>query len=581
MATNHEIARIFIEIADLLEIKGENRFKVRAYRMAANKIQESSELLEKMAEKETLIKMEGIGKALAEKILEIIQSGDCELHRKLLTEIPVSLLGLLRIEGLGPKRTATLYQELNVTDIATLKEAAEQGKIEKLKGFGPKICRNILKGIESLAASGQEQRFLLDEVLPVAYHLVSRLQEIPGIEQVEVAGSLRRWKETVKDIDIIVTGAPEKSLAVMDAFTSDPEVQEIVQKGETKSSVKLHMGIHVDLRFVPPDCFGAAMQYFTGSKEHNIALRTYAKDKGFKTSEYGLFKLDDQQETKVAGPDEEEFYQALGMQYIEPEMRENTGELDLALQGRLPCLLNLDDIRGDLHMHTQESDGTNSLTEMIEFVRQFQYEYIGITEHSHSLRVARGLDEDQLLRWIDTIHRTQANYPDMRLLAGIEVDILKDGSLDLKDEALQQCDIVIASIHSYFHMPQAEMTKRIIDGISNPHVNILGHPSGRLIYEREPLSIDFNQVFATAAKQKVAMEINCHPQRLDLKDTLIRTALDYGCKFCINTDSHAAVQFQHMPLGVHMARRGWCRKEDCVNTLPFAEFQKFLHKELY
>jgi DNA polymerase (family 10) len=519
-----------------------------------------------------------VGGALAGKILEIVQTGDFKAHREILEEIPRSLLSILKIEGLGPKRVAMLYKELDIQNLEGLSQAVENGLVRTLHGFGPKIQEKIREGIRNLAQS--HDRFPLDEVVPTASQLLIRMRKIPGVDKVEVAGSLRRWKETVKDLDILVTGDVQKTREVMDAFTSYEEVAEVVQRGETKSSVKLHMGIHVDLRFVDPECFGSSMQYFTGSKEHNIALRTFAKDKGFKTSEYGLFRIMGDREQRVAGKTEEEFYQALGMQYIEPELRENTGEIDRALSHTLPDLITLDDIQGDLHMHTTESDGINTLEEMIEMAVRLHYSYIAITEHSVSVKIAHGLEEDRLLRWLDVIRKTGARYPDIKVLAGVEVDIRKDGSLDFPDEVLEQCDVVLASIHSHFRMPSEEMTGRIITGISHPHVNILSHPTGRMIPEREPIQFDFAEVLAAALQNHVALEVNASPRRLDLKDNLIHTTVDKGGKVCIDTDAHSIAQLYNMEVGVRMARRGWCRKEDCLNTLNLSELRKFLSKHL-
>jgi DNA polymerase (family 10) len=576
MPGNHQVAALLEEMADLLEIKGENRFKIRAYRMAATRIRELVMPVEKIGERAALMQIESVGEAIADKILEILQGGDFKAHREILQEIPHALLPLLRIEGLGPKRVAILYRQLNIKNLADLQQAAEQDTISAIKGFGRKIREKILQGIRNLAQA--HGRFRLDEVMPVATALVERMRAVPGIDAVCVAGSLRRWKETVKDLDILVTGNAEKSNEVMHCLTSYGEVQEVVAQGETKTSVKLKNDLNIDLRFVEPDCFGASMQYFTGSKEHNIALRTYAKDKGFKTSEYGLFKLRGKKEEKMAGKSEEEFYAALGMQYIEPELRENAGEIERALAHTLPQLITRADLKGDLHMHTTASDGIHSLADMIEAARKLGHRYIAITEHSVSARIANGLDCDRLRRWCDEIRECRQHYHDIEVFTGIEVDIRKDGSLDFDDEILRECEVVVASLHASLHMESEEMTRRLVTAVSHPLVNILGHPTARMLQEREAAQYDFEQVLAAAVKNGVAFEINSSPQRLDLKDVLIRRVIASGGKVCIDSDAHATGQLNNIELGVHMARRGWCRAEDCVNAWDLAAVKKFLKK---
>ncbi len=572
---NDFIANLLDKIASLMEIQEENRFKVRAYRMAAACIRELTFSVAKI-EEEKLLEIPGIGKAIAEKIREIGTTGDCEAHRKLLQEVPESLLEFLRIEGLGPKRVGILYRELGITSTQMLKEAALSGKIETLDGFGTKIVKKIVDGLDHLEE--RKGRFALDQVVPMMQNLLETMQGIPGVSKVEVAGSLRRWKETVKDLDILVTGNKEYTEKVMDTFASYPEVESIISRGDTKSTVKWKMGIQVDLRFIESDCFGAGMQYFTGSKEHNIALRTLAKDKGFKTSEYGLFKISGKKEIKVAGENEAEFYRTLGMDYIPPELRENAGEIEAAMKGTLPCLIELSDIRGDLQMHTTQSDGKNSLEEMVQSAMGLGYEFIAITDHSKAMHVANGMDEARLSQWIETIHKTRQKYPGFHLLAGIEVDILKDGSLDLEEKILKECDVVVASIHSSLRMSSEDMTKRIIDGISHPFVHILAHPTARLIQQREPVDYDFDKVLEAAIQNRVAMEVNSSPRRLDLKDVLVRKVIENKGLISINTDAHSFDQLLFMKYGVHTARRGWCQKKDCINTFDMEHLQKFLSK---
>ena len=577
MIDNIHIAGVLEQIADLLQIKGEIVFKVRAYRTAAEKIRGLGVALARISDPDKLTEYESIGQAIAEKIIEISQTGTCKVHQQLLAEIPASLLELLAIDGLGHKRVAQLHQQLGIVDAGQLQVAIASGKVENLPGFGRKLIEKIIKGLANLEK--RKGRFTLDEVMPVAEELVALLRAIPGTKKVEVAGSMRRWKETAKDLDILVTGNKNKSPQVMKTFTGYHQVEEVIQQGDTKTSVKLRNGLQVDLRFVAPECFGASMQYFTGSKEHNIALRTLAKEHGFKTSEYGLFKLQDGQEHKVAGAEERRFYRALDMDYIDPELRENSGEIAAARRKELPRLLKLADIRGDLQMHTTQSDGKNSAQEMVAGAIAAGYQFIAITEHSKSVRVANGLDEDRLQRWIDELRQIAADYTDFYLLTGVEVDILKDGSLDLDEKVLRQCDVVVASIHSHFSMPQAEMTRRIVDGISHEVVNILAHPTTRLIHRRDPIDFDFDQVLAAAIKNQVALEVNSHPHRLDLPENLVRNVLAAQGKITVNSDAHSVEQLGLLRYGVHMARRGWCRKRDCINTFTVKQLRRFFAKK--
>jgi len=436
MISNEFIADFLEQIATLLELKQENKFKIRAYRMAAAKIREIGTTLAKITQIQELENIPGIGKSLAEKIWEIIHTQDCAFYRELVQEMPLGLLDLLRIEGLGPKRVMQLHQTLGIQDVAQLQLALNQGKLADLPGFGKKIIAKIEQGL--IHAQERASRFPLYQVLELAKEIVGQLRQIPGVVQVEIAGSVRRWKETAKDLDILATGPAHLSEHVMDIFARLPQVSEVILKGSTKTTVKLRLGIQVDLRFVDPDCFGASMQYFTGSKEHNVALRTLAKAKRLKISEYGLFQINDQgSEIKIAGDQETSVYQCLGLAYIEPELRENTGEISFSQQNVLPKLITCTDIRGDLQMHTTQSDGQNTLIEMIEACQALGYEFMAVTEHSKSVYIAHGLDEQRLHQWIAEIHAAQLRYPNFTVLAGIEVDILKDGSLDLEASVLE------------------------------------------------------------------------------------------------------------------------------------------------
>ncbi len=584
MISNESIAQKFDEIATLLEIKGENAFKIRAYRIAATTIKELSYDLAKVHNIADIEKIPGIGKGLAGKILEIVQSGDCEYYCKLIKEIPRNLIDLLQIEGLGPKRVATMYHKLGITNIQDLATSVQQGKLLELSGFGEKIVNKIIQGIKHF--NEHKSQFLLADILPVAQEIIANLSQIPGITHIESAGSLRRWKETVKDLDILVTGDSLLAAKVMDVFTSLPQVEKVLQKGETKSCVQLITGIQVDLRFVPSNCFGASMQYFSGSKEHNIVLRTLAREKGFKISEYGIFHIQtnlqessEMQEICIASENEADIYSQLGMDYIEPELRENSGEIEAALQHSLPQLIQIKDIRGDCHSHTNQSDGRCTLEEMVAAAQAQGYEYMAITDHSQSSYIANGLNEERLSQWIQKIHAFQKQCPNIHLLAGIEVDILSDGSLDIQDNVLKQCDIVVASVHANFRMSREEMTQRIKKALSHPLVNIFAHPTGRLIKRREPYSYDFDQVLEVALQNQVAFEVNSQPERLDLKDTLIRRVVNRNGWLSIDSDAHSIYDFKNIILGVHTARRGWCTPQHCINTYSWSKLQEFLKKK--
>lgn len=574
MADNQTIADLFEEMADILEIQDENRFKIRAYRMAADRIRGLGSPLDKVTDKKQLTAIEGIGDALADKILEINRTGDFKAHREAEQEISPGLLEMLRIEGLGPKRVAQIHKQLGITTLAELAAAGRTGKIAGMAGFGAKIQENIVNGLNRLEES--RGRFCLDEVLPLAEKIIDTIRKIKGVKQVSPAGSLRRFKETVRDLDILVTGIKPAAKTVMETFITLPEAAAVLQNGKTKSSIRLKNGLQVDLRFVVPSEYGAALQYFTGSKEHNVRVREIAKDNEYKVNEYGIFT---KEEKRVAGKTEVEMYRTLGLDYIEPELRENTGELYAAMESQLPKLITLADLRGDLQMHTTMSDGTNTLEQMIEACLGRGYKFMAITEHSQSVRVANGLDDDRLLRWIEEIRKTAGRYKNITVLTGIEVDILKNAKLDLNDRTLEQCDVVVAAVHSNFKMPPADLTKRIIDGISHPAVNILAHPTTRIINEREPLNYDIEQIMEVARKQQVAMEVNSHPRRLDLKDSQVRIVIERGGYISINTDAHSIAGLDAMRYGIGTARRGWCAAANCINSFTTENLKKYLDKK--
>jgi len=561
---NQQIANIFSEIAELLELKGENVFRIRAYRRAAQNIDGLSTDVATLSDKE-LTAIPGIGPDLAAKIKEFIATGRVAAHEKLKTEIPEGVLALLKVPGLGPKKAKQFYDSLKIKSIDELEAAIKKGKLEGLPGIQKKTEENILKGIE-LLKRGTDRR-PLGRVLPLAQDIIARMKDGAHVDRIEVAGSLRRWKETVRDIDILTTSKhPEK---VMDAFVKLPQVGRVLAHGETKSSIITDDGIQVDLRVVAEGSFGAALAYFTGSKQHNIKLREMAVRAGLKINEYGVFKGPGEQ--KIGGRQEEDVYKALKLPFIPPELREDTGEIDAALAGKLPDLVNVEDIKGDLHVHTKWSDGSHDLDTVVEAAKKKGYQYIAITDHTKGLGVAHGLDEKRLaeeIRLIDEANKTLSGF---KILKGTEIDIRSDGRLDLADETLAGLDIVVASIHSGFKQTEEQITKRILSAIRNPYVSVIAHPTGRLIGERDAYAMDMEAVLREAAKYGVAMEVNAYPLRLDLNDLHIKMAKQYGVQFVINTDTHVTSQFDFMTYGVSVARRGWMEKKDVLNALAYDE----------
>jgi DNA polymerase (family 10) len=568
---NQEIAKIFNEIADLLELKGENPFRIRAYRRAAMQIEGLPKDVSQVTEEE-LIKLPGIGKDLAGKIKEYLNQGKIELHEELRKEFPETFLTLLQVPGLGPKTAKLVYEKLKIKDINQLEEAARTGRLRTLPGIREKTEENILKGIEFLKR-GTERR-PIGRVLPLALDIVEHIKKKAPVNEIAIAGSLRRWKDTIKDIDILVTSSrPEE---VMKAFVELPHVKDVLAKGQTKSSVIITEGIQVDLRVVEEDSFGAALQYFTGSKAHNIKLREMASKMGLKINEYGVFRESDNK--RLGGRTEEEVYKILGLPWIPPELREDTGEIEAALEGRLPDIISIGDIKGDLHVHTKWSDGSHDLETLIESAKKRNYEYIAITDHSKGLGVARGLDEERLLEQIRLIDQINNKLDRFRLLKGVEIDIRSDGRLDLSDDILKRLDIVVASIHSGFKQSKEQLTKRVLSAIRNPHVSVIAHPTGRLIGERDAYELDIEAIFREAKKYGVAFEINAYPLRLDLNEHHAKLAKEYGIPIVISTDTHLTQHFDYMTYGVSIARRAWLEKADVLNCLPYNELIKRLRK---
>ena len=566
---NLEIAAIFYAMADILEIQ-EVEWKPRAYRKAAKAIETLSEDVEEIYNKKGLkglMEIPGVGERLAKKIEEYIKTGRVKEYERLKSSLPAGLDELIQIPGMGPKKSYLLYKTLKIKNIADLEAAAKAHKIAKLRGFGPKSEENILRGIE-IFKRGRE-RVLLGRALPIAQTIVDRLRQIKGVKHIEPAGSLRRMAETVGDIDILVTA--DNPQPVMDAFTTMPDVQEVLAKGPTKSMILLKGGIQTDVRVVEEKSFGSALQYFTGNKDHNIELRKIAIKKGYKLSEYGIFKGKKQ----IAGETEEEVYETLGLRWIPPELRENQGEIEAAMKDRLPTLIEYCDVKGDFHVHTLYSDGNDTIEEIAKAAIAYGHEFICIADHSKSEHVAHGMDEERLLQQIKEIRALNKKLKNIRIFAGCEVDIKADGSLDYSDDILKQLDIISVSVHSGFKMPKEKMTERIITALENKYVKILNHPTGRIINERPPYDVDLERIFEVASQRRIAVEINASPDRLDLNGQNVKRAIEMGVKIAIGTDSHNKDQLHYIDLGVATARRGWAEKKDVLNTWSMTEIEKF------
>jgi DNA polymerase (family 10) len=568
---NSDIAGIFSRVADMLDIKGENPFRIRAYQNAARTVGELSRDVSEMIDREEdLSELSGIGKDLAGKIAEIVETGSLKFLRELETEIPPELLELLKISGLGPRKVKALHRELGIKTLAQLKDALKEHKIRELEGFGEKTEANISDELERI--TGSEPRLKLVIADEIVKPLLDYLQKSSGVKKVEVAGSYRRRKETVGDLDILVI--QKKDAGVMDRFVHYEDVKKVVSQGSTRSTVLLKSGVQVDLRAVNEVSYGAALHYFTGSKAHNIAVRKLAVKKNLKINEYGVFR----DKKRIAGRTEEEVFEQVGLPFIPPELREDRGEIEAARDHRLPSLVTLKDIRGDLHAHTRITDGHADLKEMAEAAREKGYEYLAITEHSKHVAVARGLNAEELLRHLDDIDRLNEKLDGIVLLKGVEVDILEDGSLDLPDRVLSELDFTICSVHSRFGLSSKKQTERIIKAMDNDYFRILGHPSGRLINERAPYDVDMAQVITAAAKRECFMELNAHPDRLDLNDRHLLLAKELGVKIAISTDAHSTESLNYMRFGVWQARRGWIEPDDVLNTRKLTDLRRLLKR---
>ncbi|MHB1215951.1 MAG: DNA polymerase/3'-5' exonuclease PolX [Thiobacillus sp.] len=568
---NRDIAEQFSRLADLLELEGGNPFRVRAYRNAARTVGgHSRDMAEMLEQDEDLSRLPGIGKDLAGKIRQIVETGHLPLLDKVEQRTPVALSQLMRIEGLGPKRVKTLYEALGIQSLDDLKQAVDAQQVRGLSGFGARTEDKIRQGIERLAGSAARTKLIHAE--QIAAPLVAWLKESTGVKDVEVAGSFRRRKETVGDLDILVTAS--RNSDVMQRFIRYGEAEETVSQGKTRSTLRLRSGLQVDLRVVPQVAFGAALYYFTGSKEHNIAVRKLAQKKKLKINEYGVFRGDE----RVAGRTEKEVFASVGLPFIPPELRENQGEIEAAANGKLPELVELDDIRGDLHCHTNATDGHHSLEQMARAAQDLGYEYLAISDHSRHVSVAHGLDSKRLEAQIAAIDRLNGKLDGFVLLKSAEVDILEDGSLDLPDAVLKQLDFTVCAVHYKFDLSRERQTARVLRAMDNPYFNILAHPTGRLINERAPYDIDLEQIMQAASERGCFLELNAHPERMDLDDAHCRRAHELGLKLAISTDAHSTSDLELMRYGIGQARRGWLQADDVLNTRSLNALKKLLRR---
>jgi DNA polymerase (family 10) len=567
---NLDLARLFYEMATLLEVRDESVFRVRAYQRGAQTLEALPTDVEELAARGELKKLPGIGKDLAARITEYLETGRIAQLESLRAEMPASFVSLLQIRGLGPKTAAALYEQLGVDSIEKLEALCRSKQIVGVAGIREKTCENILKGIELLRTS--RTRTLLARARGIAGQLVAALTAHGGVERIEIAGSLRRMRETVKDIDLLATSTdPRRVIATL---TSLPSVVEVIGAGDTRASVRHAEGLQVDLRVVAPEAFGAALQYFTGSQDHNVRMREIASRRGLRVSEYGVF--DDATGARIAGATEEDVYAAVGMRWMPPELRENRGEIEAAQGDRLPRLVTAQDIRGDLHAHTEWSDGHHPIEKLIDAAQARGYEYVIVSDHSRSTAIANGLTPERLRAQIATIRALQPRYR-IRILAGCECDILADGTMDFPDDVLRELDFVLAAVHSRFKQNRADMTARIVRALQHPLVNVLVHPTGRRLTSREPYDVDMEAVLATARRHGKAVEINCSPERLDLNDVHARRAAELGVPIAISTDTHYLDELDHLDLGLGVARRAWIGPEQVLNTRPLDDLLAWAH----
>lgn len=568
--TNQELAQIFDHIADILDIQGENPFKVRAYKKAAQTLENLTTQITSVEELERLGKLPGIGEAITKKIKELLETGKLKYYEELKQSEYAPLVEFLKIPGVGRKHAKLIYDELKIKTIPELEKAAKQGKLRNLFGLGEKTEENILKGVSQVRKF--KERFPLAYIYPKAQAMVDELKKNKDVKEITLAGSLKRMRETIADVDILV--ASNKPSSVSSSFVTLPNVVNILSKGKTKSSILSKDGFQSDLRIVKPDQFGAAQHYFTGSKAHNIRIRSLGVQKGLKINEYGVFKG----KKWIAGKTEEEIFKSVGLPFIPPEIREDWGEIEAAMERKLPHLVELKDIRGDLHVHTDWTDGHNSIEQMAEKAIERGYEYLAICDHSPTIGITNGLDEKRLPQQVEEIKKLNRKFKNFKILTGIEVDIRANGELDLPAELLKTLNIVVASVHTKFTQPQEEMTKRIIKAIENPVVDIIAHPTGRLIGKREPYDVDMDKILDAAFSNKKIMELNAYPERLDLNDINCRKAKEKGVKLAISTDAHKQSHLDWIFFGVATARRGWLEPTDVINTLRLDKLLKILKR---
>lgn len=564
---NKKIANIFYQIADIYEMKDVD-FKPRAYQKAAQNIENLGTDIEEIYNNGKLQDIPGVGESTAKEIEEFLESGKVKRLEKLKKDIPVDLRSLSAVETLGPKKIKTLYKELDIKNLDDLEKAAKEGKIRDVEGFGEQTEKNILENIAFARQKGE--RFLLGYVLPEAKEIIEEMKQY--VDKIELAGSLRRKKETIGDVDILVVSTESKK--VLKKFTNMNRVEKVVAKGDTKSTVRLHGGVQVDLRIVEAKSFGSALQYFTGSKDHNVELRKIAQKKDLKLNEYGLFKND----TRKAGKTEKEVYKKLGLDWIPPELRENRGEIDRAKEKKIPTLVEYDDVKGDLQMHTKWSDGSNTIEEMVKEATDLGHNFIAFTDHVGSLKVAGGMNKKEWEKQGKEIDKIKDKFDNIHIFHGLEANIKKNGEYDVKNSFLKQADVVLGSIHSAFRMSKKDMTNRVIKAIENKHVNILSHPTGRKIQKKEPISLDLEKVIDAAKENNVALEINAYPERLDLNDVNVKLAVEHSAKISIGTDSHRKDHLRYYELGIAVARRGWAQKNDIINTYGIKKLEKYFNK---
>lgn len=568
--TNKDVANILEHIADILELTGESRFKVIAYRKAANVVESLPQDINELADAKELQKLPGIGSHTAQRLEELLKTGRMKYYEEIKNKVPPGLVELTKVRGLGPKTAVILYESLGITSIGELEKAAKEHKIREIKGLGAKTEDNILRNLEEMEK--HEKRILLAEAYPIAAEILKQLRKQPFVGDAEAAGSLRRMRRTIGDIDLLASSdEPEK---VMDFFTGLPQAVRVEARGKTKSTIMHRSGRYVDLRVVVPQQWGSALQYFTGSVPHSVHLRSIAKDKGYKINEYGIFDV--KTEERLGGKTEAEIYGRFDLPVFEPEIREDKGEIEAAYQNRLPELIALDDIKGDLHVHTKRSDGLNSIEDIVAEARRLGYSYICISDHAERLKVAGGLTVDELKQQIDYIKKLNAKEKNFRILVGIELNIDNEGNIDYEEDLLKKLDFVAASIHSGFNQPKEQLTQRMISAIKHPYVNMICHPTAEILNQRLPYQLDIPAVFEEAAKTNTVMELNAYPNRLDLRADLLREAKRWGVKIAINTDAHNKNHLQFMFYGVAIARRGWLEPKDVINTWPVKKILQFV-----